>query len=232
MQFAVFQASLEANTTESYQPSLRSLLDTHKPSIPEPDLLAAALSGQLLVLTPELVLQCSNLPVGFGQIKPRKFVDEVPHFHGWECGMRRRRVNCGCELRKVRRLVEARLLDPETRRVRGEALRNFLVHGVPYAFTASPKEITRGMPTAWAAPAMSGKFSTSDQLPPVWPDPNGKVQGAAVQPLYPSVPGAAGRDPALYDLLALVDALRIGRARERGIAEKEITESLSTNVPA
>ena len=27
------------------------------------------------------------------------------------------------------------------------------------------------------------------------------VQGAAVQPIYPSVPGAAGRDPALYDLL-------------------------------
>ena len=88
------------------------------------------------------------------------------------------------------------------------------------------------MPTAWAAPAMSGRFSTSDQLPPVWPDPNGKVQGAAVQPLYPSVPGAAGRDPALYDLLALVDALRIGRARERGIAEKEITESLSAHVAA
>ena len=88
------------------------------------------------------------------------------------------------------------------------------------------------MPTAWAAPAMSGKFSISDQLPPVWPDPNGKVQGAAVQPLDPSVPGSAGRDLALYDLLALVDALRIGRARERGIAEEEITEHLSPHVAA
>jgi hypothetical protein len=50
------------------------------------------------------------------------------------------------------------------------------------------------------------------------------VQGAAVQPLYPSVPGAAQRDPELYHLLALVDALRMGRARERAMAEKEIDQ--------
>jgi hypothetical protein len=58
------------------------------------------------------------------------------------------------------------------------------------------------------------------------------VQGAAVQPLDSSVPGAARRDPALYDLLALVDALRIGRARERSLAEKEITQRLNTHVAA
>jgi len=132
----------------------------------------------------------------------------------------------------VRRLAEARLLDPETKRVRLEAFRNFLVHGVPYAFPASPKAVTRGIPTAWAAPVLSGQISAADQLPPVWPDPEGKVQGAAVQPLYASVPGAARRDPALYDLLALVDALRIGRARERALAEKEIGERLNHHVLA
>lgn len=132
----------------------------------------------------------------------------------------------------VRRLQEARLLDPETKRVRVEAFRNFLVHGVPYAFPVSPKAITRGMPTAWAAPAMSDKFSSSEQMPPVWPDPEGKVQGAAVQPLYASVPGAARRDSELYHLLALVDALRIGRARERALAEKEIGERLTHHAHA
>jgi DNA-binding Lrp family transcriptional regulator len=132
----------------------------------------------------------------------------------------------------VRRLVEARLLDPETKLVRFEALRNFLVHGVPYAFPVSPKAVTRGMPTAWAAPAMSDKISAADQMPPVWPDPDGKVQGAAVQPLYPSVPGAARRDPELYRLLALTDALRIGRARERTIAEKELGLHLNRDAHA
>jgi hypothetical protein len=38
------------------------------------------------------------------------------------------------------------------------------------------------------------------------------------------VPGAARRDPALYDLLALVDALRIGQTRERSLAEKKMTK--------
>lgn len=132
----------------------------------------------------------------------------------------------------VRRLVEARLLDPETKQVRLEAFRNFLVHGVPYAFPVQPKAVTRGLPTAWAAPAMAGKFEATDQIAPVWPDPEGKVQGAAIRPLYASVPGAARRDPKLYRLLALVDALRIGRARERAFAEKEIGESLNSDAPA
>jgi len=155
-------------------------------------------------------------------------------------GARRSYAELGHELRMsasevhaaVRRLGEARLVDPETREIRREALRNFLIHGVPHAFPASPKEVTRGMPTAWAAPVLSDKISASEQIPPVWPDPDGNVQGAAVQPLYGSVPGAARRDPALYDLLALVDALRIGRARERNLAEKEITQRLNVHVAA
>ena len=132
----------------------------------------------------------------------------------------------------VRRLMEARLVDPDTKEVRRESLCNFLVHGVPFAFPASPKEVTRGMPTAWAAPVMSEKFAATEQPPPVWPDPKGKITGAFVEPLYPSVPGAARRDSALYDLLALVDALRIGRARERNLAQKEIFSRLKTFVPA
>jgi DNA-binding Lrp family transcriptional regulator len=146
---------------------------------------------------------------------------------GRELGMSASEVHAA-----VRRLGEANLVDPETKEIRREALRNFLVHGVPYAFPASPKEVTRGMPTAWAAPALSGKLSVSEQIPPVWPDPDGRVQGAAVQPLYYSVPGAARRDPALYDLLTLVDALRFGRVCERNFAEKEITHRLNTHVPA
>lgn len=132
----------------------------------------------------------------------------------------------------VRRLTEARLIDPVTKKVRLVALHNFLVHGLPYAFPAIPKEITRGMPTAWASPAMSGTNSSSEHLPPVWPDPEGKVQGASVQPLYPSVPGAARRDPKLYDLLALVDALRIGRARERAFAERALSQRLNSHANA
>jgi len=44
--------------------------------------------------------------------------------------------------------------------------------------------------------------------------------------LCKSVPKAAGRDPVLHELLALVDALRDGRARERRIAERELSARL------
>jgi DNA-binding Lrp family transcriptional regulator len=127
----------------------------------------------------------------------------------------------------VRRLAEARLIDPETRRVRREPLRNFLIHGVPYAFPAKLKEMTRGLPTAWAAPVMAGKVVASDPAPPVWPVYDGKIQGLAVEPLYRYVPDAARADAQLYGLLALVDAIRLGRARERSFAEKQLTRLLN-----
>ena len=45
-------------------------------------------------------------------------------------------------------------------------------------------------------------------------------------PLYRTVPAAALRDPILYELLALVDALRDGRARERQLAAQELIARL------
>jgi hypothetical protein len=62
---------------------------------------------------------------------------------------------------------------------------------------------------------------------PVWPDPEGEVRGEELRPLYRSVPEAARRDPALYELLALVDAIRAGRARERTIAIEELKRRLA-----
>ena len=125
------------------------------------------------------------------------------------------------------RLTEARLLDPDTRKIRHKALKEFLCYGVPYAFPVQLRESTRGIPTAWAAPAMAGKVAVTENEVPVWPEPDGTRKGLAVEPLYSSVPVAAKNDPALYDLLALVDVLRIGRARERAIAEKEIDKRLN-----
>jgi hypothetical protein len=55
----------------------------------------------------------------------------------------------------------------------------------------------------------------------VWPY-QGKERGIAFKPLYKTAPGAAIRDPAFYEYLALADALRDGRARERKYAEQEL----------
>lgn len=107
------------------------------------------------------------------------------------------------------------------------ALAEFLVHGVRYVFPAELGSLTRGMPTSYAAPPLSNEFSYSnDELVPVWPDPNGDVRGSALKPLYHSAPKAAREDAKLYEWLALIDALRAGRARERELAAKIIGSRL------
>ena len=126
----------------------------------------------------------------------------------------------------VKRAAAARLLDPQRNVPILRALQEFLVHGVKYAFPPDRGPLTRGFPTAYAAPPLNSLIVLPDEPPPVWPDPEGKVRGYAFSPLYPSVPKAAALDPALYELLALVDAIRDGRARERELAIKELTARL------
>jgi hypothetical protein len=104
---------------------------------------------------------------------------------------------------------------------RGNLL-EFLVHGVKYSFPVERGGVTRGIPTAEGSPPLSEYFGEAS-LPPVWPYPEGSVRGIEFSPLYKNVPQAALRDPKLYELLALVDAIREGRAREREIAIRELT---------
>ena len=54
--------------------------------------------------------------------------------------------------------------------------------------------------------------------------------GVAVSPLYKSAPEAAQRDPQLYAALAYVDAIRLGRARERQVAVSETPSAFGTSM--
>lgn len=101
----------------------------------------------------------------------------------------------------------------------------FLIHGVKYAFPSQRGEATRGMATAHAAPPLNRKIVEGD-LPPVWPDADGDVRGVTLEPLHKTVPKAARKDPVPYELLALIDALRDGRVRERQLAEKALSAQL------
>lgn len=129
----------------------------------------------------------------------------------------------------VRRAAAARLMSG-TSAASGRpilrALKEFLIHGVRYAYPPEHGGLIRGMPTAYAAPPLNKVIVQPDEPPPVWPYAEGAVRGHAFAPLYPSVPRAAERDSKLYELLALVDAMRDGRARERNIAAKELEARL------
>jgi DNA-binding Lrp family transcriptional regulator len=128
--------------------------------------------------------------------------------------------------RSVERASAAGLFSRGRRTVERQAFVEFLVHGSRFVFPPEWEGEARGVPTAWAALPLSSKLSTSGKNPPVWPDPHGKVLGIALKPLDPRVPHAVRRDKALGELLALVDAIRIGGARERGLATKELEKRL------
>lgn len=134
--------------------------------------------------------------------------------------------------RSTVRLAQAGLLDPERRQVNLARAEEFLVHGVKYLFPPVLGGETRGIPTGWAAPPLDAVLAQAGDLPPVWPAAKGRVRGIALQPLHDSAPEIARRDPPLAEGLALIDGLRLGDARVRGLAVKLLGERLATPVPA
>lgn len=105
------------------------------------------------------------------------------------------------------------------------ALLEFLISGAKYAFILERGGLTRGIPTAHAAPPLASEIEQTGS-PPVWPDPEGPVRGQSFKPLHRSALKAARDNPRLYEALALVDAIRGGRARERELAEKHLRKLL------
>jgi hypothetical protein len=86
---------------------------------------------------------------------------------------------------------------------------------------------TRGVPTAWATEPLIGRLaSPPGELPPVWPDARGTARGLALLPIHDTAPAAARLNPVMAERLALVDALRLGDARVRGLAAELLTQRL------
>lgn len=120
----------------------------------------------------------------------------------------------------LKRCVHAGLLyisGPE-KRVNRSALMEFLAHGLKYAFPPARGSMARGLPTAVAAEPLKSRFLEDKEPPPVWPYADGKVRGIAFAPLYDGAPKAALHDHRFYEILALCDAVRSGRTRERNLA--------------
>jgi hypothetical protein len=158
-------------------------------------------------------------------------LERTPWSYGqlaYELGMSASEVHAG-----VKRASEASLmrLDDGWGYPDLHALEEFLVHGLKYVFTPVRGGLTLGMPTAQGAPPLSLLVAQGDEPPPVWPDPEGGVRGVEFSPLYKSVPQAAKRDPKLYELLSLVDAVRGGTRAVREQAERELRARLAEREP-
>ncbi len=129
--------------------------------------------------------------------------------------------------RSVARLQLAGLCKAGARTVVRPALREFLLHGVRYAFPPIHGPERTGLPTAWAHPAVAALFVDGDvPRPLVWASDRGSVRGESLVPLFTNLPAVAARDPRLHELLALVDALRAGGTRERKLVSDVLGERL------
>ena len=122
----------------------------------------------------------------------------------------------------VGRLRESQLMLPDGRRVNRTALIELLEHGVRYIFPAAPGRLTLGVPTAHSGPVLSDLIRADEQY--VWRSSHGSVRGYAITPLIPAAGELAKRSPDTYAALSLVDALRVGRSRERALAGEALRE--------
>lgn len=134
--------------------------------------------------------------------------------------------------KRVRRsaLPDSEAVADNAVRPHGHNLAEFAVHGAKYAFPAVKLPLVVGVPTSHSAPAFAGVFAPGS-TDFVWPHPNGSMRGVGVEPLHPSVPFAAMQDAKLYEMLALFDALRVGKARERGMALERLQALIDPDAP-
>jgi hypothetical protein len=124
----------------------------------------------------------------------------------------------------LQRSKYAQLVDFSGKKVNRIAFYEFLTQGLPYVFPQRPAAIVRGMATAHSAAPINETINSTEIY--VWPFAKGNTRGQAVLPLYSSAIEASLKDAILYELLAMVDVLRVGSTREKEIAKLELKKRI------
>lgn len=124
----------------------------------------------------------------------------------------------------LNRSMLAGLIGADKQTLMKSAIIDFLGHGLKYVYPQKPGALVRGMLTAHSAEPLSKSIQSEE--PYVWPFAKGDVRGQAIEPLHPSVPDACLKDKLLYELLALTDALRVGKNREQKLAMTELEKRI------
>lgn len=123
------------------------------------------------------------------------------------------------------RLGKSGLLDTTLRTPIRSNLLELLEHGIRYFFPGIVHgEMVTGIPTAHSAPVWKGKLIAPNNISLVWQHPKGQSTGLQFEPLYKTVPTIALAHEKTYSILAVVDSLRIGKAREKKAAATLLKE--------
>jgi len=124
----------------------------------------------------------------------------------------------------LNRSAIAGLISQNKKRLMKLAILDFLEHGLRYVYPQQPGSKARGIATAHSAAPLNKEIESNE--PYVWPYGLGNIRGESIEPLHPKVPEACLKDPVFYEYMALCDALRVGKAREKNIAIEELRKRL------
>lgn len=124
----------------------------------------------------------------------------------------------------LNRSVLSGLISNNKKRVMKSAFLDFLIYGIKFVFPQKPGPIVRGIKTAHSTFPLSDIILSDETY--VWPDFEGDSKGFSIEPLHPNVPKACLIDSKLYELLSLVDAIRLGSKREHNIAVEELKKRI------
>lgn len=126
----------------------------------------------------------------------------------------------------LERAAVAGLYGRDDRHVNVTGLVELLEHGVRWVFYPEVGERRRGVPTAHSGPVLSKVIAGGAENRLVWPSPDGPELGQSLTPLYPQAVQTVESCPPLYELLTLVDAVRVGRRREQEAAMHVLRDRL------
>jgi hypothetical protein len=118
----------------------------------------------------------------------------------------------------------AGLVDQSKRKVYRQSLMEFITYGLHYVFPQQPGPMVTGTPTAHSHPFYKAHFTA--ELEYVWPDESGHLRGLSIQPLYANAVKVVRLDEDLYKLLACIDIIRVGKAREVKMAISELKKKI------
>lgn len=124
----------------------------------------------------------------------------------------------------INRSIIGGLISSDKKTIKKLALLDFLKSGLKYVYPQQPGAITRGLGTAISAPPLNNKFFSEENF--VWPYGKGNMRGQTIEPLHPKTPEACIKDSKYYELMALTDAIRIGKVREQNMAFDMLREKV------
>lgn len=108
--------------------------------------------------------------------------------------------------------------------VNTQELLNVVIPALRFFFPIKKIGNVRGIPISYSSPFLYENIVSGKKLPMVWEDANGTIVGDAIEPLYKTVPYAAVKDPLLYELLVLVDSIRLNAPREKQVAFEQLKD--------